>query len=80
MTCVQVLNQRCVDAGVATALALNAQVKDVSYFDRKHYSYHDLPVWYTLGDFGSGLLERIPNYTAECSTSHQWPYPHRLRD
>lgn len=39
-----VLNRRCVEAGVLTALALNCRVNPISYFDRKHYFYADLPV------------------------------------
>lgn len=39
-----VLNKRCVEAGVLTALTLNCEVHPVSYFDRKHYFYADLPV------------------------------------
>lgn len=41
-----VLNKRCVEAGVLTALALNCNVNPLSYFDRKHYFYADLPVSY----------------------------------
>lgn len=41
-----VLNRRCVEAGVLTSLALNCRVNPVSYFDRKHYFYADLPVRY----------------------------------
>ncbi|KAJ8957539.1 hypothetical protein NQ318_020578 [Aromia moschata] len=43
-----VLNKRCVEAGVLTALALNCQVNPVSYFDRKHYFYADLPTGYQI--------------------------------
>lgn len=39
-----VLNRRCVEAGVLTALALNCYVNPVSSFDRKHYFYADMPV------------------------------------
>lgn len=39
-----VLNKRCVEAAVMTALALNCTVNPVSMFDRKHYFYSDLPV------------------------------------
>lgn len=40
----QVLNRRCVEAGVLTALALDCRLNRVSLFDRKHYFYADLPV------------------------------------
>ena len=40
----QVLNKRCVEAGVLTALALSCSINMRSVFDRKHYFYADLPV------------------------------------
>ncbi|WAR25242.1 GATB-like protein [Mya arenaria] len=43
-----VLNRRCVEAGVVTALALQCQLNKVSRFDRKHYFYADLPVGYQI--------------------------------
>ncbi|XP_055906774.1 glutamyl-tRNA(Gln) amidotransferase subunit B, mitochondrial [Eupeodes corollae] len=43
-----VLNRRCVEAGIKTALALNCRVNPVSMFDRKHYFYADLPTGYQI--------------------------------
>ncbi|KAH3827826.1 glutamyl-tRNA(Gln) amidotransferase subunit B, mitochondrial-like [Dreissena polymorpha] len=43
-----VLNRRCVEAGVITALALGCQINKVSRFDRKHYFYADLPAGYQI--------------------------------
>ncbi|XP_022235535.1 glutamyl-tRNA(Gln) amidotransferase subunit B, mitochondrial-like [Limulus polyphemus] len=43
-----VLNRRCVEAGVLTALALNCTVHKISMFDRKHYFYADLPAGYQI--------------------------------
>ncbi|CAG9770606.1 unnamed protein product [Ceutorhynchus assimilis] len=43
-----VLNKRCVEAGVLTALSLNCKVNPVSYFDRKHYFYADMPSGYQI--------------------------------
>ncbi|KAF2899817.1 hypothetical protein ILUMI_06365 [Ignelater luminosus] len=43
-----VLNKRCVEAGVLTALALNCRINPVSMFDRKHYFYADLPAGYQI--------------------------------
>ena len=40
----QVINQRCVEAAVKTAIALRSNINSVSTFDRKHYFYADLPV------------------------------------
>ncbi|KAH8388636.1 hypothetical protein KR093_011744 [Drosophila rubida] len=39
-----VLNRKCVESGIKTALALGCRVNEVSMFDRKHYFYADLPV------------------------------------
>lgn len=43
-----VLNRRCVEAAIMTAHALNMHVNPVSYFDRKHYFYADLPLGYQI--------------------------------
>lgn len=43
-----VLNRKCVELGVKTALALSCEVKPVSTFDRKHYFYADLPAGYQI--------------------------------
>ncbi|OQV22134.1 Glutamyl-tRNA(Gln) amidotransferase subunit B, mitochondrial [Hypsibius exemplaris] len=43
-----VVNRRCVEAAVKTALALNCEIHPVSLFDRKHYFYADLPAGYQI--------------------------------
>ncbi|KAH7887387.1 GatB/GatE catalytic domain-containing protein [Phlebopus sp. FC_14] len=43
-----ILNQKCVELAVRTALALNANVQSRSAFDRKHYFYSDLPAGYQI--------------------------------
>lgn len=43
-----VLNRRCVEMGVKTALALSCKINEVSMFDRKHYFYADLPAGYQI--------------------------------
>lgn len=43
-----VLNRKCVELGVRTALALGCTVNPVSMFDRKHYFYADLPAGYQI--------------------------------
>ena len=43
-----VLNRRCVEAGVLTSLALGLRLNHISYFDRKHYFYADLPAGYQI--------------------------------
>lgn len=44
-----VLNRRCVEAAVQTALALEcAELNNVSRFDRKHYFYADMPAGFQI--------------------------------
>ncbi|KAF8317016.1 Glutamyl-tRNA amidotransferase B subunit [Cantharellus anzutake] len=43
-----VLNRRCVDLAVRTALALGCDIHQRSSFDRKHYFYADLPSGYQI--------------------------------
>lgn len=43
-----VLNRKCVELGIKTALALSCRVNEVSTFDRKHYFYADLPTGYQI--------------------------------
>nr|CAB3264780.1 glutamyl-tRNA(Gln) amidotransferase subunit B, mitochondrial-like [Phallusia mammillata] len=43
-----VLNKRCVEAAVYTALALNCKLNMQSQFDRKHYFYADTPQGYQI--------------------------------
>lgn len=43
-----VINKRCVEAGVLTALSLGCHVNKVSLFDRKHYFYADMPAGYQI--------------------------------
>lgn len=52
-----VLNQRCVEAGVLTALALSCDLNQVSSFDRKHYFYSDLPAGYQITQHRSPLAQ-----------------------
>jgi aspartyl-tRNA(Asn)/glutamyl-tRNA(Gln) amidotransferase subunit B len=46
-----VLNVACVRRAVHTALALNAQINPVSYFDRKHYFYADMPAGFQITQY-----------------------------
>ncbi|XP_017465642.1 PREDICTED: glutamyl-tRNA(Gln) amidotransferase subunit B, mitochondrial [Rhagoletis zephyria] len=43
-----VLNRKCVELGVKTAIALGCRINETSMFDRKHYFYADLPVGYQI--------------------------------
>lgn len=74
-----VLNKRCVEAAVKTALALNATVNKVSSFDRKHYFYPDLPAGYQITQLdhpiaSKGYLEFVV-YNAGV---HHRPYYHSV--
>lgn len=42
------INSKCVQLTVATSLALMGNVQPVSFFDRKHYFYPDLPAGYQI--------------------------------
>lgn len=43
-----VLNRRCVEAGILTALALSCDLNEYSLFERKHYFYADLPAGFQI--------------------------------
>lgn len=43
-----VLNRKCVELAIRTALALSCTINEVSTFDRKHYFYADLPTGYQI--------------------------------
>ncbi|XP_076622255.1 glutamyl-tRNA(Gln) amidotransferase subunit B, mitochondrial isoform X1 [Colletes latitarsis] len=43
-----ILNKKCVEAGILTALALSCKVNDISTFERKHYFYSDLPAGFQI--------------------------------
>lgn len=53
-----VLNRRCVEAAVLTALALNCDIHSVSHFDRKHYFYADMPAGYQITQQRSPLATK----------------------
>lgn len=42
------LNRKCGEAALLTALALNCQINAVSFFERKHYFYADMPAGYQI--------------------------------
>lgn len=52
-----VLNSRVVEKAVATALAMNAQINEKSFFDRKNYFYPDLPKGYQITQFARPIAE-----------------------
>ena len=52
------INRRCVEAAVQTSVSLSAQFNLLSYFDRKHYFYPDLPVSWAVGWEAGGMKEK----------------------
>ncbi len=52
-----VLNESVVEKGVLLAKAMNAELQDVSYFDRKNYFYPDLPKGYQISQYDRPLAK-----------------------
>jgi aspartyl-tRNA(Asn)/glutamyl-tRNA(Gln) amidotransferase subunit B len=50
-----VLNQRVVEKGALLAAAMHADIRSVSYFDRKNYFYPDLPKGYQISQYDQSL-------------------------
>ena len=51
------LNQKVVEFAVKAGLALNCKILNVSYMDRKNYSYPDLPKAYQISQFDVPLCK-----------------------
>lgn len=63
-----VLNRKCVELGIMTALALSCKVNEVSTFDRKHYFYADLPTGYQITQQRNPLAnDGVINFQVVCS-------------
>ena len=52
-----VLNKAVVEKGVLLAQAMNADIRPLSYFDRKNYFYPDLPKGYQISQFDRPLAK-----------------------
>lgn len=52
-----VLNQAVVEKGALLAAAMHADLKAVSYFDRKNYFYPDLPKGYQISQYDMALAQ-----------------------
>lgn len=50
-----VLNRRCVESAVLTALALSCRLNETSLFERKHYFYADLPAGFQITQQGQPI-------------------------
>ncbi len=59
-----ILNKEVVEKGVMLAKAMNSEINDVSFFDRKNYFYPDLPKGYQITQFdqpiGKGGYMDVP--------------------
>ncbi|CAL1535266.1 unnamed protein product [Lymnaea stagnalis] len=67
-----VLNQKCVQAGVMTALALGCDINLVSKFDRKHYFYADMPAGYQITQYRKPLaVNGRMTYMFQCSHNNK---------
>ena len=51
-----VLNIYCVKQAVKTGLAINAEINEVSIFDRKNYFYADLPQGYQITQYSDPIV------------------------
>ena len=51
-----VINEYCVEQAVKTGLAINAQINNISVFDRKNYFYADLPQGYQISQFTKPIV------------------------
>ncbi|OWR52657.1 glutamyl-tRNA amidotransferase subunit B [Danaus plexippus plexippus] len=70
-----VLNRKCVELGILTALALSCKVNEVSTFDRKHYFYADLPSGYQITQQRAPLASGgIINFQVFTPGIHKKPY------
>ena len=50
-----ILNKAVVEKAVLLAKAMNSEIRDVSYFDRKNYFYPDLPKGYQITQFDQSI-------------------------
>ncbi|XP_030028708.2 glutamyl-tRNA(Gln) amidotransferase subunit B, mitochondrial [Manduca sexta] len=70
-----VLNRKCVELGIKTALALSCRVNEVSTFDRKHYFYADLPAGYQITQQRAPLAsDGVINFQVFTPGIHKKPY------
>jgi aspartyl-tRNA(Asn)/glutamyl-tRNA(Gln) amidotransferase subunit B len=51
-----VINEFCVEQAVRTGLGLNAQINEISVFDRKNYFYPDLPNGYQISQYKQPIV------------------------
>ncbi|CAH0401233.1 unnamed protein product [Chilo suppressalis] len=70
-----VLNRKCVELGIMTALALSCKINEVSTFDRKHYFYADLPSGYQITQQRAPLAsDGVIDFQVYTPGIHKKPY------
>ncbi|XP_076375549.1 glutamyl-tRNA(Gln) amidotransferase subunit B, mitochondrial [Megalopta genalis] len=70
-----VLNKKCVETGVLTALALSCELQNVSMFERKHYFYSDLPAGFQITQHRKPLaMNGEINFMVFNPSIHKEPY------
>jgi len=75
-----ILNKKCVELAVVTALALKCSINPVSRFDRKHYFYADLPAGYQITQFNSPYARNgALDFLVYTPGIHKKPYRKRSR-
>lgn len=64
-----VINEAAVAKAIVAGLSLNAEIADVTRFDRKHYFYPDLPLGYQISQFDKPIVREgsIPINTSSGS-------------
>lgn len=63
-----VLNQQAVNLAIQFGLAINAEINNLSYFERKHYAYPDLPKGYQTSQLQRPI---VGNGHLAIKTQHQ---------
>ena len=43
-----VINQECVMQALRTGISLSCDINEISFFDRKHYFYNDMPLGFQV--------------------------------
>lgn len=75
-----VLNKRCVEAAIKTALALQATVNKTSWFVRKHYFYPDLPAGYQITQLDHPIAsDGHLDFIVYNAAVHRKPYRHSVK-
>ena len=63
-----VLNHKAINMAIQFGLAINAEINDLSYFERKNYFYPDLPKGYQISQFQRPI---VSNGEIEINVEHK---------